>query len=383
MADSVNAQNVTLFGSHEPGSAFYIGNTSVTYTAVGPYNTSASCTFVISVKEWSLVESSKNLSEIILSLNDTEENLVAVKVVENLEKLLDISADLHLSFPEKMEVTESIGLADDILTLVDEGISISKPFIKDSGVNDSLIGHLSEVVLNITSQLSTFVLNSSDADSGPITIEKTSLALYMETGVVEDFCDAFVALGDGNWFEIPAHGKLNFTSGYRANLIINQKTVADVEESIGITFGNNHTYVDTYLEGTHLEDENSTYFEWKMQVSQHHGAILIVFKISETIAVNTTVLIAYLDSNRTITLSRDVKFSGSQASIFMQEPGLQRPTEYHLSLTLPLGLQLSVLVKQQWCGSFNRQTGSWDSEGCKASTTPMNDSILCLCDHLT
>ncbi|XP_070547407.1 uncharacterized protein [Ptychodera flava] len=155
-----NSGIVSVTGSHEPGSNFTIGVTTVSYKAEDPSGNTAKCLFSVMVKA--------SLKPLIDDLNATSKNLLLSKVIEGLGELsYAISKLTHVN----ISVNESRDMAQDILETMDTGITMLQNASIDTETGDQDGQLLIQSVLNATDSLAKFILRYIDPGSGTVVID--------------------------------------------------------------------------------------------------------------------------------------------------------------------------------------------------------------------
>ncbi|XP_070563345.1 uncharacterized protein [Ptychodera flava] len=418
------SRNLKVSGSHDRGSEFHIGNTVVTYTAVDAWNNSLSCQFTVTLRESLLDEIMRNLSSLGKG-NEVSDNVVDVaETIANMEMLSDVTFSLSKINEGTLETGRTMDIADAILSALDTGLTILRTYNRVNSTTLEPEDHLIGVVIDTVERLSKFVLTSVTPGSGPIIFETPSIVLHAETDTTEEISDTFVSLGDGNGFRIPPSATLHLTSGLTINLVAirlkrtsllmmedgsgltdvlslsfterngTRIEVANADEDIGILYGINRSDSSSgsYASGVYFKADDVTYFGWNFEISQQtHGMNIAVIRSSEILQLNATVHVQFLsevqhqdDNIRGQNFSRIIRFSGREASIIIPRQNPLESGQCYMNVTIPhrQRVKLSLLLMQQTCQYFNRQTTSWDTKGCRASEATSNDSILCLCKDL-
>ncbi|XP_070563334.1 uncharacterized protein [Ptychodera flava] len=417
------SRNLRVSGSHDRGSEFHLGHTVVTYTAVDAWDNSVSCQFTVTLRESLLDEIMRNLSSMGKG-NEVSDNVVA-ETIANMEMLSDVTFSLSKIYERTPETESAMDIAYEILSALDNGLTILRTHDRVNSTTLEPEEHLIGVVIDTVERLSKFVLTSVTPGSGSIIFETPSIVLHAETDTTEEISDTLVSLGDGNSFRIPPSATLHLTSGLTINLVAirlkrtsllkmedgigltdvlslsfaerngTRIEVANADEDIGILYGINrsHSSSGSYASGVYFKADDVTYFGWTFEISkQTHGMNIAVIRSSEILQLNATVHVQFLnevqhpddDDIRGQNFSRIIRFSGREASIIIPRQDPLESGQCYMNVTVPhrQRVKLSLLLMQQTCQYFNRQTTSWDTKGCRASETTSNDSILCLCKDL-
>ncbi|XP_070563335.1 uncharacterized protein [Ptychodera flava] len=414
------SSSLTVSGSHDRGSEFVLGNTVVTYTAVDTWNNSVSCRFTVTLRESLLDGILANLSNIgKMNGESTAETL------RLMERLSDVAFSLPIIYPGTLKIEKTVDIANAILELLDTLLTLLRSYddINATIKLEEYINHLISVAIDTVDNCSKFVLDSALPGNGPIIFETPSVIVHLEKDAPEEICDKFVSLGVRNGFQIPPHTKLRLTTGVAINLVAiclrrtslptmedksgltdvlslsftdkNGSTIdiPDAEEDIGILYGLNRSDSGNYTSGVYAEGDDETYFGWTFQISKQTDAMsIVVIRSSEVIRLNATVHVQFFnedvlrqaDDIRSHDFSRDIRFSKREVSFIIPNQESLTRGKCYLNVTIPhrQTVKLSLLLRQQMCQYFNKQTARWNTEGCMASYTSLNNTILCLCKGL-
>ncbi|XP_070537168.1 uncharacterized protein [Ptychodera flava] len=348
------------------------------------------------------------------------------EVVEYFDGLADAISGLD---DASISQEQSQNMTIDVLKKMDTAIEAFWSSSPETEKHNPDRDILTVSVLNTTKTLSNFVLRNMEPGTGSVLLETQVLQLNLESDTAGDLTECFLDMGDGNGFDIPAAEKIssNFASVAESlNRIVtvfkrrslkrdntaNDPPVNDVltlsftdregeeiqvnntEEYIQITFGYDVPSPETIVltGGQYLHEQDVTYFGSKFQVSQLHHAIIILLTISKPIHVNTTAyifnkVVMYSDQYQDYQLSLAVHFNGNTSSLFIPEHYFMKTGEYYLTFTIPKRheVRLSMAVKPTICGYLNEDISrpTWDTSGCKVSSTSSLSSTVCLCNHLT
>ncbi|XP_070547456.1 hyalin-like [Ptychodera flava] len=299
-----NSGNVTVTGSHEPGSNFTIGVTTVSYVATDPSGNTANCWFIVRIRA-----TSKPLFD---DMNGMRANVSMSKIIEELGALSDAISELtNLN----VSVNESMTMAQDILELMDSGIATLKNTSAVAAQGDLNNNLLVGAVLNATDNLAKFVLRCIEPGSGPVVFDTPSIRLNLESDSVEKLANLSVMMGDGNGFRLPPAETLfaDWTSYGTVNRIVKRLSrksfqlgsmaytndvlslsftdrednelilkVKDTKEDIGISFDGDppKSHTDLMFEGVYHEDEDVTCFGLKFHISWLFHAVILQLESS-------------------------------------------------------------------------------------------------------
>ncbi|XP_070560181.1 uncharacterized protein [Ptychodera flava] len=183
---------VSLSVSHERGSNFSIGVTTVSYKAEDLNGKAAYCWFNVTVKAIA--------RPLFGDSNGHRENISTSEIIEKFDELSYTISQLE---NVNMSAEESKTLAQDILESMHEGIAVYVKSTAENEINDQDKELLTKSVLNTTDNLAKFVLFSIEPGSGPVELKTPSIGLNLETDSVEKLTNTSVWMGDGHGFRLP------------------------------------------------------------------------------------------------------------------------------------------------------------------------------------
>ncbi|XP_070550953.1 uncharacterized protein [Ptychodera flava] len=391
---SDNSGTVSMSGSHEPGSNFSIGITTVSYKAKDPSGNTAFCWFNVTVKGVA-----RPLFE---DKNGTQPSVSPTEAIERFSKLSKAIDDLsHVN----VSADEVQVMAQDILQSMNDGIAVLKNAAAENEESNQDRNLLTESVLNAADSLANFVLRNIEPSSGPVVLETPSLRLNLESDNAEKLTNTSVMIGDGNGFRLPTAEALfqnstqqrdsinrivkrlnrrSFQHGSKASDILslsftdregNQIRVNDTKEDIAVIFSTDPVTPEIYtlIDGVYIEADNITYYRSKANISHVPHAAIIHLDSSDEIYTDIT---AYIFEDLGVKnsteythykFSVDEKFYGDYSSIFIPEQEFSLTGEYNITFALPQrhDVKLSMYVKQIMCGYMDERSGTWNSDGCK------------------
>ncbi|XP_070560919.1 polycystin-1-like protein 3 isoform X2 [Ptychodera flava] len=393
---SDNSGSVSLFVSHESGSNFSIGVTTVSYIAEDPSGNTAYCWFSVAVKA------------VARPLFD-DTNATRMNISTSELKDLNISAE------------ETGLLAQDILQSMNKAIEVFKN-TSEHDINDQDMDLLTKSVLRTTDDLAKFVLCNIEAGSGHV-LETSAIRLNVDFDSAEKLTNTSVEMGDGHTFRLPEMQNLflNWTSRQPIGRIVkrllrrsfrhddnanvydvlsmsftdgelNDLEVNGTEEDISITFAGDYQAFETpvVVEGVYLEYDDVTYFGMDVNITHLFHAVIInlesphaVYGITEAYIFND--MVEYSSNYSGYQFSVDAQFDGGNSSIFIPENYIFKAERYYLTFTVPQkqDVKFSMSVKHVVCDYLNEESGTWKNDGCKVSPESNMTSTVCLCNHLT
>ncbi|XP_070543864.1 polycystin-1-like protein 3 [Ptychodera flava] len=413
---SDNSGIVHVLGSHKPGDNFNIGVTAVHYEASDLSGNTASCSFTVTVK--AVVKPSSvilNRTKVDISMKDVTEGF------SNYSKMINGLGNFNISQQERQ------ALASDVLQAMDTDIAAlhSSAEVNDESLIEENV--LIETIMNTTDDLSKFILKNIEPGSGPVVLDTPSIKVALESDSLDRLANRSIAMGDGNGFSLPAADKLfsNLAQGEGTlNMIVKclkrksvqaddakdivsefdilslsftdrankEIQVTGTKEDIRMTFtsdthaNDSHVKLESFYSGT----DHLTHFATMFEVSQLFHAIIITLQNSEpmqgkSVAFVFNSIVEYSHDYRGYQFSVDVEFNGNNSKIFIPEDYIMRTGKYFLTFSVPekKTVKFSMIVKQTSCTYLNKSKGTWQRDGCKASSVSTLMSTVCLCNHLT